>query len=370
MSRAALRSGLAIAGILLASGAGALDPHLDPGLVPEGCPSCHLGHGAPMSPMLGKPQSEVCLSCHGPAVSRNAAVMSGLLAADARPRDLSSVAAQPFVHPIDTQAYSRHGPGVTCTSCHSPHRGMDPQTRGQTLPRGVQKPSPRNPVRAEFELCASCHGGTGVESRDPVAVGGRIDPRNPSYHPLEAPARDGSQSVAPSLSGQMINCTDCHGNSDPGGVRGPHGSAERSILRSRYDQFDGRTESEETYSLCYGCHIRDRVLASLEFPPHYLHVVEQNVSCSTCHDAHGSAENRGLIRFGGRAITAGVGPSASAGVLAFRSSASGSGTCYLTCHGFDHAPESYGGLPADASAVLGAEGVGRAERPGRDRPDR
>jgi len=370
VSRAALKPGTALAVILLASSAGAIDPHLDPGLVPEGCPACHLGHGAPQSPMLPMAQADLCLSCHGSAVSRDAVVMKGQLAPDARPRDLSGVAAQPFVHPVDAQAYSRYGTGVTCTSCHSPHRGMDPQALSQSLPTGVQKSSPRNPGRREYELCTECHGGAGLEGRDPMGISGRTDPRNPSFHPLEAPSRDGSQSVSSSLTGQMINCTDCHGNSDPGGVRGPHGSGERSILRSRYDQFDGRTESAETYSLCYGCHSRDRVLASPEFPTHELHVVGLRVSCSTCHDAHGSVDNRGLIRFGGQALAAGVGPSPSTGALAYQSNVPGTGTCYLMCHGYDHAPESYGGLPTQTPSPIEQEQLGGDKRTLEARPDR
>ena len=52
--------------------------------------------------------------------------------------------------------------------------------------------------------------------------------------------------------------------------------------------------------------------------------------------------NRALIRFGEETLIAGVAPSARTGRLAFVSTGAGAGTCYLTCHGRDHAPESYG----------------------------
>jgi predicted CXXCH cytochrome family protein len=116
---------------------------------------------------------------------------------------------------------------------------------------------------------------------------------------------------------------------------------------------DGEQESFETYGLCYRCHDREKVLASPLFPEHYLHVVDRQVSCATCHDAHGSIENRALIRFGNTRIVTGVSPSASLDVLAFDSTMPGSGSCYLTCHGYDHAPAHYGGGEFE---VLGTRG--------------
>jgi hypothetical protein len=53
--------------------------------------------------------------------------------------------------------------------------------------------------------------------------------------------------------------------------------------------------------------------------------------------------NRALIRFGEETFDVGVGPSVEAGRLEFISDAPGSGTCYVTCHGYDHSPGYYGG---------------------------
>jgi hypothetical protein len=53
-------------------------------------------------------------------------------------------------------------------------------------------------------------------------------------------------------------------------------------------------------------------------------------------------ENRALIRFGEETNVSNVGPSMSAGILLFESMAPGSGSCYLTCHGTDHAGVGYG----------------------------
>jgi predicted CXXCH cytochrome family protein len=115
------------------------------------------------------------------------------------------------------------------------------------------------------------------------------------------------------------------------------------ILRAGYEITDGSEESETTYALCYSCHDRASILDESPFEYHRLHVVDQRTACATCHSAHGSLENRGLIRFGEEVFVGVAAPSPATGRLAFISSTPGAGTCYLVCHGYDHAPESYGG---------------------------
>jgi len=105
---------------------------------------------------------------------------------------------------------------------------------------------------------------------------------------------------------------------------------------------DGASESPEAYNLCYQCHDREKVLDSSTFPLHRRHVIDERASCATCHNPHGSFENRALIRFGEQTLPGGVSPSILAGNEAFLSDGPGSGTCFLTCHGSDHAPKSYG----------------------------
>ncbi|NIM63433.1 MAG: hypothetical protein GTO30_17870, partial [Acidobacteria bacterium] len=151
-----------------------------------------------------------------------------------------------------------------------------------------------------------------------------------------------AESTRAALSGAEIECTDCHGNSDPSGPAGPHGSRVQFILTARYTTVDGSPESVAAYELCYTCHDRNLILDSTVFPEHRLHVEERRASCATCHNAHGSVNNRALIRFGEETILSGVSPSLSTGRLVFESDVAGSGTCYLTCHGWDHAPATYG----------------------------
>ena len=318
-----------------------LDPHLDTSLVPAGCPACHRGHGAPRSPMLPEAQQTVCLACHGSRAQFDGAVRAGLVSSVAQLRPLSQALMLPSRHSMEPRAYSEHeGRGVTCTSCHSPHRGMrDPGLGGS--PPGRRRMSPKDPQRFEYELCETCHGSQGALTRSLSDLSRMLDPGNRSYHPVHAPSRGSSPSVIPSLRGREINCTDCHGNSDPLGARGPHGSAEPFLLKARYATVDGASDSDS--ALCYGCHDREAVMrAASPFPGHRSHVEKLKASCATCHSAHGSVVNRALIRFGEETLIAGVAPSARTGRLAFVSTGAGAGTCYLTCHGRDHAPESYG----------------------------
>lgn len=344
MSRTALKA-LIVAIMLGATGsARAIDPHLDPGLLPDGCIACHRGHGKSRSPMLPAAQVDLCLSCHDSQTRLEQRTGRTAITPGTGSTFLASTLANPYVHPMSEQAFSRHEPGaVTCTSCHSPHRGLPRQAAG-AAGTALRKRSPRNPNRLEYELCGDCHGGGGRSRLTGLDVNGLLGQNNRSYHPVQAPAAESSASIVPALAGREINCTDCHGNSDPTGPRGPHGSMVRYILRSEYNTFDGSPESPTAYALCYTCHDRDRVLNSTSFPAHRLHIIEQRTSCATCHDPHGSSRNRALIRFGDETSPPGVSASIGAGTLAYVSSGPGEGSCYLTCHGSDHSPRGYGGL--------------------------
>jgi cytochrome c553 len=272
--------------------------------------------------------------------------MNGRVSPDARPILLSRALDQPFVHPLSGQAFSEYEPGaVTCTSCHSPHRGMRTGGSGPA-PSGRSVRSPKDPARFEYELCQTCHGNSGISTQNLLDISRLFNPGNRSYHPVEAPPFETSPSVVSALKGRQINCGDCHGNADPAGPRGPHGSTVPFILRENYNTVDGGGESPTAYALCYSCHEREAVLSSSPFPEHRRHIVEIQASCSTCHNAHGSVNNRALIRFGEETLLAGVSPSARSGRQGFVSDGPGSGVCYLTCHGYDHGPEAYGAMEA------------------------
>jgi predicted CXXCH cytochrome family protein len=293
--------------------------------------------------MLPQAQADVCMGCHGSTADVAERILRGDLSSGVEPQLLLSDLNQAYTHQLDRQAYSEHETGVvTCTSCHSAHRGV---TRVGPVDDSIggRKPSPKDPSRFEYELCESCHGSRGSTTVSLTDISRLLNPGNPSYHPVEAAAVARSPSLLTELAGEVINCTDCHGNADPGGSAGPHGSPVRYLLAAGYSVMDG-PESPETYALCYRCHDRKKVLEFSPFPLHEEHIVEAGASCATCHNPHGSVGNRALIRFGEETVVAGVSPSPSTGLLRFESEGPGSGACFLSCHGVDHAPEAYGAL--------------------------
>jgi len=346
MSRIALKHWLP--GVALGMAVTALavtpDPHFDTSLNTGGCRSCHEGHGRSGSPMLPTAQKESCFACHGSPGRLQSMIARGLVAGAARPIRMDVVVDLPSAHPVSDQAFSRRDPSaVVCTSCHAPHRGsvQEPVT---DVPTGQPRLSPRDATRFEYELCESCHGNRGASTFDLLDISRLLTPENRSFHPVHAPTVETSPSVIPSLAGREINCTDCHGNANEGGPRGPHGSAVPYLLRANYITTDGSNESPTVYAMCYRCHDRDRLLNESPFPAHGEHIGTERASCATCHNAHGSVGNRALIRFGEETILAGVSPSISTGRLEFVSDGPGSGACYLTCHGEDHGPAAYGSM--------------------------
>lgn len=319
------------------------NPHVDPSVVLVRCEACHKGHGAPGSPMLPTAQAQVCLSCHGTPADLTRVQQQGVVAGDAKPPLLSSVMAQPYTHPINLAGFSQSDPGApTCTSCHSPHRAM-PHAGIAAIP-GAKRLSPKDAGDFEYRLCESCHGNSGLTTQSRTDISRLLNPNNRSYHPVEGPATEHSPSVKAPLAGKEVSCSDCHGNDDARGPKGPHGSSVPGLLRANYYATDGGAESADGYALCYGCHDRQALLSRSAFQDHGMHIVDEKASCATCHNAHGSVNNRALIRFGEETTISGVSPSTKAGKLAFVSTGAGSGACYLTCHGHDHGPETYGSM--------------------------
>jgi predicted CXXCH cytochrome family protein len=311
---------------------------------PEGCRGCHAGRGESGTPLLKAKREQLCFRCHG-AFSENWAPG----------KDIQKVVSKNSNHPIiETSQYHIRGEvlpeeessmlrHVTCADCHVAHmstpefpwRGAKGYMSG--LP-GAQHPGLRpqglrlRQATEEYELCYLCHS----DSRN-LPAGSRnmaelFNPSNFSYHPVEAPGRNlDVPSLVRVLSiTDRIGCTDCHGNNDSMGPKGPHGSDYSPILIAQYRMEDGPEDARE-YELCYMCHDRRSVLGDESFRRHNRHVVSEQTSCFTCHASHGST-NSHLIEFN----TLVVSSSPTDGGPIYQTGTAGNPRCYLECHSADH----------------------------------
>lgn len=312
--------------------------HLDRSVLPEGCSSCHKGHGKRATVMLDRPKDELCFKCHGPSrrgVRGEAAT------------DIYSVVLKRSNHPV-VQTSRYHVPGeilperspstprhVSCYDCHNVHL----LTKEQTF-RGVRGYSGRGAavreVRKEHEVCYQCHADSSNLPLNTSNIARKFDPGNASYHPIEAVGKNRS---VPSLktnysTSSLINCSDCHGNDDRTGPKGPHGSIYEGLLKANYARESG-PESSRAYELCYECHNRNSILNDESFKAHRRHILFGNTSCFACHDSHGSRDFDNLINFDRRVVF-----SNTAGQLNYLKSAPGRPRCFLSCHvgaaNFDH----------------------------------
>ena len=313
-------------------------------------------------------------------------------------------------HPLPETASGtpRH---AACVDCHEPHfanstSAQPPSVNGTLL--GVKGQSAANTYLVqssnEYEICFKCHADSAnkPQSTDFNVVGigygrnphrmyevsspSRFNTRlefqfSPSFHPVTRPRNltTGFGGDVPSLRRQPITpggaamanrqlsgtayiyCSDCH-NNDTGrnlvianGPMGPHGSnlphlLERASSLEPPPAAPGASSAGVAYALinyalCDKCHdVEGSVLRDQSFTYHGTHVRGDNAACSTCHAPHGS-QGPMLIDFD-RTI---VGPSSS-GMLQYQRLGARNGTCYLTCHGKDHNPATYG--PGASPGVL------------------
>jgi len=316
----------------------------------NGCANCHDSHNAKGRERLLKylPEEEVCFDCHNGNVSK----------------DIRAVFAKPFGHKVFDQQ-GVHDPTETnatitkhaeCVDCHNPHAvNSDPALNPEL---GSVKGSNKGvdgidkngneiaEVTYEYEMCFKCHSDkvwTNVpEVTRQFTETNFINKLNRtdggSFHPVVNPRNnpDAEQNLLDGLTqSSIIYCTDCHGNDNASGPQGPHGSNNKHILKLRYEIGNDVVASASSYALCYSCHNQDNLMNgrnSFEF--HKEHVEGKNVSCSTCHDPHGSPQSN-LINFN----TVLVKPFN--GALEYLDNGANSGSCTLECHSKSHDGLSY-----------------------------
>ncbi|MFA5353950.1 MAG: cytochrome c3 family protein [Thermodesulfovibrionales bacterium] len=292
--------------------------HLDRSKLPDGCSSCHKGHGSKGTAMLQAPKDELCFTCHEklrfvilkrsnhPVVKTSQYHVSGERL------------------PARNPSSARH---VSCFDCHNSHMaGKDKPLRGVAgySGRGMRVKE----VTRDYEVCYLCHADSANLPATSSNMARKFNPGNASFHPVEAA---GKSRFAPSLkrplsTASTIGCSDCHGNDDRMGPKGPHGSNYDKLLTGNYNTDPG-PESPNAYQLCYDCHNRNSILNDESFSSHKRHVLYGGISCFSCHDSHGSATYENLISFSQRLAF----PN-SFGQLAYAKMSPGKPRCFLNCH--------------------------------------
>lgn len=331
------------------------------------CSGCHKGHGEANTSMLKNKSEYLCFSCHDSgATSRTQSykftrrrTSRGEVILSSGNSDVQAAFNKAYRHPVvetgkfhkfgeelpeKNPATSRH---VSCQDCHDQHRSNPDEpmvgVKGYSAARSKVIGKAK-----EYEICYKCHSDSANLPSRQKNKREQFSLNNPSYHPLEGPGRNRNvpSLIRPLDIQSVINCTDCHGNDDTYGARGPHGSMIQGLLVKNYTTTDMQGESTTIYALCYQCHDRNSILRNDSFKEHRRHLSEDKASCYTCHDSHGSQFYPHLISFDRRVVL----PN-SEGRLDYVSSVQdGRPTCYLKCHNKDHGVQEVKqktGSPAD-----------------------
>jgi predicted CXXCH cytochrome family protein len=332
-----------------------------PTVAANACRNCHRTHSASHAERLlaWRVEPDVCNVCHGGTVAQKniAAEFSNGAKSSRHPVDFAQWTHDPVENPA---TMPRH---VACADCHNGHAVASRRAVAPLLPGTMQGVSgvasgnvPVRDAQFEYQVCNKCHGFrepatpgiTRVEATRIVST--KIDPSNQSFHPIAAPGRNATiRGLLPGYTASsMIYCTDCHNNNEWTTVtgtapRGPHASSFPPILERNYQTADRTFESPANYDLCYKCHDRNTLFSGAAGSfPHRRHVIDEQAPCAACHDSHGSRQNAHLINFMTRDINgASVVSPNRLGRLEYVTTLPGKGSCYLTCHGAEHAPLSY-----------------------------
>jgi len=319
------------------------------------CNNCHTPHAVTGGPRLLRHANEEqnCSACHNGNVADKSVMASINQFSAHRVQDTT------LIHdPVEPAIVdNRH---VECADCHDPHATRSSRVAGDVPAnvRGVNLAGVAvNPAVATFQICLRCHGDSPGQppartprQHDQSNMRLKIQPNNPSFHPIVAPGRNSNvpSLISPLTEQSIIGCTDCHNSSSAvsaggAGPEGPHGSSFDPILVRNYSTLDNTFESASSYALCYECHSRNSILNDESFKYHDKHIRDEETPCNVCHAPHGisatqgnSTNNSHLINFD----TSIVFPNKN-GQRRFIDNGQNSGSCDLLCHDKDHEDKDY-----------------------------
>ncbi len=349
------------------------------------CINCHDPHGYSDAQGLIPAQvfareEKLCQTCHDGSPAH--ADISRELAKTYRHPTADYTGRHDMSEGADFTRYGQANRHAECQDCHNPH-ALRIQTGSPTPPeasenlRGVSYLSvtngasftaptyvyhaPDDPVSVQFEyqVCFKCHSSwtilplTSPSGRTPTDKAKEFNPNNPSYHPVEASGKQTGAVIENSLlppytALSMLLCSNCHASDSSAAPAGPHGSADRFLLKANYIATESRSSYVAgDYALCFSCHSETALLdehegsqnTNFRFHSKHLRDTRGNQStlpvCASCHgNTHGSQRAR-LIDF-----------SQEQHLQSFTSWTSkqaggGTGSCTLTCHGERHDNETY-----------------------------
>ncbi|MBI5101431.1 MAG: hypothetical protein HZB33_06320 [Nitrospirae bacterium] len=310
--------------LLTAAVSHAAPTHLNRTNVKGGCSECHKGHGKKGTSMLAASGGkELCFRCHS-QFGRASDIYSQLLKLSThRILETSMYHVKGEQLPETDGFKPRH---ASCDDCHNVH--VSEKNEGLKGLRGYRGGGLKSrKIEYDYELCYNCHSDSANRPSQSTDISLDFAASNASFHPVVSFGRNAFVPSLRKLSpSSMIKCIDCHGNDDPSGPKGPHGSIYKPLLKYRYVQTPG-PESPSSYDLCYSCHERSSILDDESFKAHKAHIVFNRISCAQCHDSHGSRFNSSLINFDVNTVF----PN-SLGQVSFQNAVRGKPRCYLSCH--------------------------------------